>query len=206
MLTVKFYHTHKGVQMKTVGLLLAVALFAVFAQSTSAQSKYDSRNIKMKVAGTSTLHDWECPVNKAYVKADLTINNNEIQSINSVWMDAEVKSIKSGKDGMDEKIYDTFDADKNPKITFQFTKTKSIEKNGDVWNITVSGNMTMGGTTMPVDLVVKAKMLPNGDVEISGTKKLKMTTFKMDPPSAMLGVVKSGDDVTISFTVDLKKL
>jgi len=192
--------------MKTVYLMMIVAMFAILTQTTTAQNKYDSRSCKMKIAGTSTLHDWECPVGKVYVKADLTINETEFQSVNSVFVDAEVKSIKSGKDGMDEKIYDAFDADKYPKITFQFTKTKTIDKNGDIWSIAASGNMTMAGTSVPVDMIVKAKMLPNGDVELTGSKKLKMTTFKMDPPSAMLGVIKSGDEVTVTFTLVLKKL
>jgi hypothetical protein len=34
---------------------------------------------------------------------------------------------------------------------------------------------------------------------------MKMTSFKVDPPTAMWGVIKSGDDITVNFTLVLKK-
>lgn len=167
---------------------------------------FDSRSHKMTISGTSTLHDWEAPVNKVYAKGDVTLNNNELQSVNSMYVEAEIKSIKSAKgESMDDKIYDALDADKYYKITYNLSKVKSIEKSGSEWNVNTSGNLTISGVTQSIDMTVKAKVLPNGDVEFNGSKKIKMSNYKVDPPSAMLGMIKCGDEVTVSFAVTLKK-
>ena len=48
-------------------------------------------------------------------------------------------------------------------------------------------------------------MLNSGDVEISGSKKLKMTDYNIDPPTALMGTMTTGDEVEIEFRIVLKK-
>ncbi|MGI8893418.1 MAG: hypothetical protein ACR2GN_08150, partial [Bacteroidia bacterium] len=47
--------------------------------------------------------------------------------------------------------------------------------------------------------------IKNGQIIFEGTLPVKMTNHKIDPPTAMLGVVKSGDDTTVSFNVAFAK-
>jgi hypothetical protein len=61
----------------------------------------------------------------------------------------------------------------------------------------------MAGTTKPIDLVANYKVLSNGDLQITGSKKIKMTDFNMEPPTAMMGTIKVGDDVIIGFDIVL---
>ncbi len=180
-------------------------ILTMFCVTAVHAETYQSKGHKVSVSGTSTLHDWECPANKLYSKGDLTINNGDLQAVNSLWVEVEVKSIKSEKEAMDEKIYEALKADNAPKITFQLLKTKSIEKKGSEWVITANGTLTVAGNAQNVDLQVTAKIMPNGEVHFQGSKKMKMTTFKVDPPTAMWGVIKSGDDITVSFEMTMKK-
>jgi hypothetical protein len=57
----------------------------------------------------------------------------------------------------------------------------------------------MAGTTKNIDMTVKAKILPNGDIQLIGSKKINMTEFGMKPPTAVLGTIKVGPEVTINF-------
>ncbi len=184
---------------------ISALMVVVLAGSAVNAEKYSSKSCKMSVAGTSTLHDWSCPASKVSSNSDLTISGTDLQAVNSLWLEVEVKSIKSEKEAMDEKIYDALKADQHQKITFQLLRTKSIERKGNDFVVTVNGTMTIAGSAQNVDLVATGKILANGDVQFSGTKKMKMTTFKVDPPTAMWGVVKSGDDITVSFDLVLKK-
>ena len=190
--------------MKTSRLSIAIVLL-VFATTVGLAEKYSTKGFKMTVAGTSTLHDWEVPASKLNSTGDMSITSGELQAISSFWVEVESKSLHSGKESMDDKMYDALKADDFQKITFQLGKIKSMTKNGSDWNVVANGNMNIAGVTQNMDLNVTVKVLQNGDVEVSGSKKLKMTSFKMDPPTAMLGVIKSGDEVTISFTVTMKK-
>jgi hypothetical protein len=40
-------------------------------------------------------------------------------------------------------------------------------------------------------------------MQISGSKKLKMTEFDMVPPTALMGTIKTGDEVTVTFNLNL---
>jgi hypothetical protein len=44
-------------------------------------------------------------------------------------------------------------------------------------------------------------MISGNRIQIKGSKKVKMTDFNISPPTAMLGTLKTGDEVTISFTL-----
>lgn len=185
----------------------AFIIFAFFVAMSLPMfgETYQSASCKMNIAGTSTLHDWDVVVNQTYAKGEMTVNNGDIQGVPNFYFDAVSKSIKSEKEAMDEKIFDALNVDKYAKITFQMTKLVGIQKTGNEWSIKTVGNLSIAGSTQQVDMDVKAKVMPNGNIEITGAKKLKMTAFGIKPPTAMLGMIKSGDDITISFTLTLKK-
>jgi hypothetical protein len=63
----------------------------------------------------------------------------------------------------------------------------------------------MAGTTKPITVEAKGKSLPNGDMEISIARKLKMTEFNMKPPTAMMGTIKVGDEVTVVVSIVLSQ-
>ncbi len=187
-------------------MLIAVATAFLWSSGLAWADKYDVRSFSMKVDGTSTLHDWTTPVTKVRAKGDLTVVGTEIKSVNGIWVQAEAKSIMSDKgESMDEKIYETLDADKNPMITFNMTSMKSIRKEGNDYIIEATGDLTIAGTTKKVDLKVRGVTQANGDVQLSGSTNISLANFGMERPSAMLGMVKAGDMVTVSFTVTMKK-
>ncbi|MCX6147030.1 MAG: YceI family protein [Candidatus Kapabacteria bacterium] len=190
--------------MKMRAILYAAILIVVFSLNSYAE-KYTSKSFSMVVSGTSTLHDWHSPASKSNATGDFIVAGSELQKINSMYVEVESKSIKSGKDGMDEKTWDCIKADEFPKVTFNLSSTKAITKAGAEFTIDAMGNLKLAGTSSPIDMQVKAKVLANGDVEISGVKKIKLSQFKLERPSAMLGTIKCGEEITLTFTVVLKK-
>ncbi|MBU3741706.1 MAG: YceI family protein [Candidatus Kapabacteria bacterium] len=160
---------------------------------------------KMMIYGTSTLHDWKCPANKMKAKSDITMQNNELQSVNSMWVEADALSIKSDKEDMDEKIYEALKTDANQFITFTLSKVKSMTKKGNEYILETSGKLTIAGKSNEVDMTVKATVDANGNVTFKGEKKLLMTSFGMTPPKAMLGMIKAGDEIKLDFTLTMKR-
>jgi hypothetical protein len=45
----------------------------------------------------------------------------------------------------------------------------------------------------------------NNNVTFTGKKTIKMTEFEVEPPTALLGTIKTGDEVTISFNSKFNK-
>jgi hypothetical protein len=61
----------------------------------------------------------------------------------------------------------------------------------------------MAGVTKPVDLNLTYKILPGGELQITGSKQLTMSEFKMEPPTAMMGTIKVGDPVEVMIELIL---
>lgn len=88
---------------------------------------------------------------------------------------------------IDNKTSETLNFEKHPTITFTLTdKQINIARSSLVAN----GTLTMCCVTRPVELDLIYKVLSAGDLQISGTHRLVMSDFKMEPPTAMTGTIK----------------
>jgi hypothetical protein len=186
--------------MKARIILLALAVItAMSTQDILAQAKVKS--FKMTVKGTSTLHEWESVVEKLECKANYKIEQNALTDLKDVVVKIPVTSIKSPKGKMmDSKTYDAFNYEVNPSISFNLLATKI---NASTMTADLKGTLSMAGESRPIEMQIVYKVLPNGELLVSGAKKLRMKDFKMESPTAMMGTIKVGDEVTVSFEITL---
>jgi polyisoprenoid-binding protein YceI len=187
--------------MKAIRILLITAsVLALQISQLSAQS-FNVESYTLTVKGSSSLHDWESSVEKIECKGSFALANNGLADISDVVVKIPVKSIKSTKGKMmDNKTYEAFNAEKNPTITFVMQYKKIHTANG---LLDVSGTLTMAGITKPIELTLIYKVLPTGKLQITGSKKLAMTDFKMEPPTAMMGTIKVGDQIEVAIDMIL---
>jgi polyisoprenoid-binding protein YceI len=191
--------------MKTKNIkitILALSLIMAFGV-LHAQTAYVAKQVKMTVSGSSTLHEWESEVTKVEWAGALKVTGGVLSEVKDVLVKIPVTSIKSTKGKiMDNKTYEAFNYEKYPTIQYKLTSTK-ITGAGSDYTITATGNLSMAGATKPIEMVVKAKVQPNGDVLLTGSKKFNMKDFSMEPPTAMMGSIKVGEEVTIGFQLTL---
>lgn len=178
-------------------ILVAIGVFTLFTIETKAQTVLKVKPAKMTVQGSSTLHEWESDITKAEFKGDVKIENLQLKEIKSFEVKIPVTSIKSEKGKtMDNKTYEAFKSEKFPNIVFTLSAAK-INANG---TLDAKGTLAMAGVSQPLDLQqVKYKVLAGGDVQITFSKKIKMTQWKMDPPTAVMGTIRVGEEVTVNF-------
>jgi len=182
--------------------VIFIIIWALAIQFDQAQAQqFGVKTCKLTVKGTSSIHDWESTVEKMETKGSIAVANNTLQNVGDVVVKIPVKSIKSPKGKMmDNKTWDAFDHEKNPLITFSLTNKKINAGNK---TLDATGTLTMAGVTRAIDLKLGYKILSDGLIQITGSKKLKMTDFKMDPPTAMMGTIKVGDEVEVAFEMVL---
>lgn len=188
------------------GLLLFV-MTAFVAFQIQAQGQYNLSSFWMVIRGTSNLHDWESKVTQVHGYGQLVAEPNNLKAINSLFVEIPVRGIKSPKGSvMDGKTYDALKAGTYPQITYKLTKITALNnKGGGNFAVGALGDLTMAGVTRQIDLWVTVKVDNYGTIVISGSKNLKMTDFKISPPTALLGTLTTGDDVEIAFSVTLGK-
>ena len=180
---------------------LFVGIMFTTASVVKAQSlKIVPQNSTVTILGTSSIHDWESKVE--HVNGDLVLSNSK--QIQSLVVKIAVRSIKSGKGLMDSKTYEAFNADKNPTITFQLAEATPLRITGKDIEATLTGNLTMAGVTKRISFKTTGKVIAESEYQFKGSIPLKMSDFKMKPPTAMLGAMKTGDAITIKFEVTVK--
>jgi polyisoprenoid-binding protein YceI len=129
-----------------------------------------------------------------------------IASIKDAEIKITVKGIISEKgDKMDKETYKTFKSDEYPYITYSFNNAEVKMNDSQVVNIETIGMLSMASVSKSVPISAIGKKLPNGDLQLTVSKKIKMTDFGMDPPVMLLGTMKVGDEITVNFDFVLSK-
>lgn len=187
-------------------VLSAIIVLGLF-QIAIGQSEYKLTNHWMVIKGTSNLHNWESKVNDLRCAANMTITPTlSVKSINSLTVEIPVKSIKSEKGSiMDNKTYDALNAGSHSNITLKLVSVNKIDNKPDGVTISATCNLTISGVTNKVDINVSGKANADGSIRLAGSKKIKMTDYKIKPPTALLGSLTTGDEVEIAFNIVLKK-
>ncbi len=181
-------------------MLLTSVAFSITGAITAQSFPIVPQSASINVHGTSNVHDWDMKPTK--VTGELGLNSSK--QISAISIKIEVKSLKSGNSIMDGKTYDAFDYKKNPYIVFQLTDASQAKLSDNDTEITLTGNLSFAGATRKISIKTTGKITKSGDYQLKGSIPLKMTDFKMKPPTAMLGTMKTGDAVTVKFDVTFK--
>ncbi len=185
---------------KVKGLVAALAVIMITSLGFNAQAQYKSVSGAFKVHGTSNLHNWEMNATSIPAEAQITLKGTEVEDITAFSMTFPVKTLKAKEDLMSSRAYKAMKADKFPTITFKLNNAEV-----SAGNVKATGVLTIAGTSKTVVLTGKAASGADGTVALAGTYKFKLSDFNIDPPSFMLGALKVGNDLTVDYSVKLKK-
>ena len=183
-----------------------VLLFFCTFSFAFGQANYRASNYSLVIKGTSNLHDWQSVANEVRANGSIAADASGLKSIGSLYIEIPVKTIKSTKGSiMDNKTYDALKANNCPNITYKLEKVTSLSKRGTSYDINTTGYLSIAGSTNKINLYVQGKTSADGSITFSGSEKLKMTTYNIKPPTALMGTMTTGDEVEIVFQVTLKQ-
>jgi hypothetical protein len=192
-------------------------LLGIVAQAAEPTTKLYSRSgSKMRIEGGSNIHDWQmentviqgsleagsnfplepgqaATVGKAEAHVDISINVKGFRSYN--------KDGSPYDPAMDDRMYQGLKAEQNPKITFHLTELvlKQPAATKDTFYLfEAKGELAVAGVTNTISMPVNSLPLGESKLKISGSAAVKMTDFKIDPPTK-LGVFKTDDQVKLIF-------
>jgi hypothetical protein len=171
----------------------------------NAQTHYIGTSVDLVISGTSTLHDWTMKDVKADCSATIDLNaSGQVDALTALVFSTPVNALKSEHGSMDNNAYKALKSDKNPSITYTMT-TVTLARTTEGTTLTCKGKLTIAGTTRDEDLVAVCKPNPDGTLTIIGAKPISMQQYQIRPPTFMLGTVKTGNDIVLTFNLRLKK-
>ena len=186
----------KFIQFILVGAFSTMMAGSVFAQATHALTS----NPSLTVAGTSTIHDWVMESSEARGQGSFIIEQGKVTGVEGLEIVMPVKSLKSGKKSMDSNTYEALKEKDHPNITYKIVEIVS-SNNGQ---LDVKGRLTVAGNTRMIRS--KVKTAANGNnIVAQGSFPMKFSEFNLEPPTAVFGTIKTGDELVINYNLTFQK-
>lgn len=186
--------------LKLIQFCQCAFLFALFLWSSVANAqvlKLDPKTYTITISGTTNIHNFVSNVTQ--VSSEIVLKTSkQVQSLTVI---IPVKSIKSGDKIMDSKTYETFKVENYPTIVFKLVELKSFQIHAADVSVELLGTLTMAGVTNTISLKSNGHIVRPGVYSFNGKVPIKMTDYGMKPPTAMMGLMKVGDEVVINYSV-----
>jgi hypothetical protein len=215
----------RKMNMKTLVLnigsyaLIFLAAFSLRAEEMQLFPSKAGGNQKIRIEGTSSVHDWR--MESHLIGGALEIGpgfpTEPGQAAKPGPVTAKVKVFipvtslrsleKDGtyyKDSMDKIVYEHLKSDEYRMISYtldELTLKESPKTKDGAYVYEAKGKLGVAGVTNQISMPVSVTPMGNKTLRLTGETKVKMTDFKIEPPSPKgLGLlIKTGDEVRLLF-------
>lgn len=162
---------------------------------------------KLSIAGSSNVNKFVCDCAQTFSKSALNMRISEdgnVVSFDNVVLKIQTKKLDCKHRVMNQDMYKTLQADEHPYISIQLKSVENLpaapltEAAG--WtDLSAKVIMTIAGESREEMLKIKAMHLGNHRFRFRSDKKIEMTDFGIKPPTAMLGLIKVDNSITINM-------
>lgn len=207
--TVEFMKMNSSLKLTLSVLTLATALTASTGEAETVRYASQPGGSKATVAGDSSIHAWTMEsgviggtmeVDPNFPESALT-NAVAAKPVASVYV--PLRTLKSGKSTMDDRMQETMSVTNYPKIEYRLIELKPKSPSSAVGPLKFDavGALTIVGktitNTMPVTIEKK-----DGKLKVVGSTPLKLSQFGIKPPVIALPLlpdISVYDDLKVDF-------
>ncbi len=159
--------------------------------------------------GTSTVRGWSCAAPTLAATVDATTRDAAAAilagepAVRTVALSIPVAALDCRNGTMNGHMWKALDKDAHPTIEFAL---RGYEIAGVAGARTgeLQGALRIRGTSQQVSLPVRFSDAGGGMLRVQGSHVLRMTDYGVSPPTLMLGTMKVGPAVTVTFDLVLK--
>ena len=197
----------KKITQTTVNAIALIIALGVSLNVAIAQPVLQSKAVTISLTGTSTLHDWEMKAAQGSSEAAFVVDAaGKISGLSKLSFSLPATSLKSEHSMMDNNTYKALNTEKFPNINFVLSSATVTSLGNNKYQFNCLGKLTIAGFTKETDLVATGTYNPaDHSITVTGIKKMKMTDYKVKPPTVMMGTIKTGDDIAIAYNVRFSK-
>jgi polyisoprenoid-binding protein YceI len=184
-------------------LTAALTVLTLGVAGWMVQSYTFDSSSKIWVEGTSTIHDWECQVEQFAGSVSAEPADASFAELTATSLAVPVQGIDCDNGTMNSKLRDALGS---APVRYDLQSADIGDLGADGWfTINTTGRLTIAGETNTVQMAVKGKALDGNSFRVTGQHALQMTDYGVDPPTAMFGTLKTGDEVTVHFDATLSR-
>lgn len=159
--------------------------------------------------GTSTINRFQFKTKQikgeGQIRPQVYNDSNSQNSPNlSVTVAIPITSLESGNKQMNKDMYQALKAEHQSDILYtlkQAQLTKHPQKHDGWFAISTTGWLVIAGQKKEVNIKVQLRVRDSGRFQLKGNTMLLMSDFEINPPSALGGLIKAKDSISISFNL-----
>lgn len=184
-----------------LGLVLCTVP-VVSAQQVRLELADESR---MRIEGTSSVNAFDCEADGIEGNGSLARDARPGHRSVVAHVYVLVEQFDCGNPRMNADLRDALQAQEHPQIRFQLRDVRLISEDASSGEgaahfvLAVEGWVEIAGNARPVALRVEGRRLTDKAYHATGSLPLRMTDFGIDPPTALLGLIKVRDHITVHF-------
>ena len=203
---------------------LWIGLAGLLSTQCTAQTQYvPSNDSRVWIEGTSNVTDFTCSTQQIDGHARLALRGTFLPAAASsdsmpthstapsrssesptVQARVPVRTLDCGKRRQNRDLYDAMKAGEHPAIHYTIVKADVMatpDSSRDHYVLEAIGELTIAGATRTVRLTLQGRRLDDGRMHAQGTLPIQMTNFDVEPPTAMLGLIRVHDEITVHFDI-----
>ncbi|MEX2657277.1 MAG: YceI family protein [Balneolales bacterium] len=198
-------------------LIGGMVLFMGLATQVTAQVLFDTHtDSKLWLEGSSTIHRFDCVARSidgsAFIKGypndvPARVNGNDQPDLH-VHIRIPIRSFDCGHSRMNRDMYEALKSDEYDYITFDFEQAERVEGEAsrvsgffeeDYHTYRIRGVLNIAGVEREVSMVIGGRPDEQGRYRIRGEKKISMNDYDVEPPTALRGLIRAHDNLTVFF-------
>jgi len=180
---------------------MSVFVLLLITNSLRAQGNYSLCNYLATITGTSNIHTWNERVWKIWGNGDIKQNTDKSFTLLSMKIVMLVKSIKCDEYPiMNGSTHKALKADKFPEIVFVLDESvDNVSYAATPYPVMAKGRLTIGGVTRGVIMPIRVSFYEDKKMTVDVEQQVKMTDYGITPPTALFGLIKTGNLISINF-------
>lgn len=200
------------INMKSI-LLLLIALGISGGELFSQSTFRAHENSRLWIEGKSNVNTFECMAQEYIAEAilpeipDQQTEEEQLPDVNiednvTITVGIKVDGFECGRSRMNKDLKEALNSDEFPEITFTLKNATALtipENIEDGFELEVEGSLTVAGVTREIKFQSQGYYMDDGRIRAIGNKSIKMSDFNVEPPTALLGLVKAEDELNVRF-------
>lgn len=187
---------------------LALGLVAIpYAVAGQPQPELKLNTARVSINGTSNIHPFTASTTDVRMSRLVLApaDGDRLQSaakpggVEAFDIAIKAASLASSKEGLDKNMHKALKASEHPDITFKLTR---IEGGAAANALRAVGVLKIAGVEKEVALPLKVA-INAAAISVTGDIALLMTDYGIKPPTAMLGMAKADNKITVTFELAL---
>lgn len=162
------------------------------------------------VEGTSTARGYTCRAGEINGAVRTHAGSGAValaelgDAVLGVDLEIPVARLDCGNGTMNGHMKKALQAEEHPTVHFRVTSHKVQLNGAEEGQVEMRGELTIAGTTLPIEINGTATPGEGGAVQVRGSKEINMKDYGVKPPTLMMGTMKVHERVQVNFDMALK--